>query len=299
MDELKDLYERIALLRKKGMKMKELAGKAGIPPSVLSAFYSTVLPAYLKNREAGEGEEESVQNALTWVTNVSRKKLPDLLARLKTALVNEEEIMPPPTAETPAGIPFLAELEHNMLHTVRRIAPYAGCYLSYSVSSNSQAMKIEPYLIAPSVDGGYVEVVHSSAYGNMHHGVACMNEQSHLYLMFNECRPPQLALFHICLKLPLYDRPPFLRGVYTCFDYNYNPIARRILFVKVSDETDRKEFLRCKGMLKTFEELEGEEKVYYDYTCGKEDRVRICNIPSPQMTPEDLVMEKNILSLEK
>lgn len=65
----------------------------------------------------------------------------------------------------------------------------------------------------------------------------------------------QLALFYICLKLPMYDRPPFLRGVYTCFDYNYNPVARRILFVKYSDSIAREEFMKLKGELKAYEVL--------------------------------------------
>ena len=77
-----------------------------------------------------------------------------------------------------------------------------------------------------------------------------MNGINHIYLMFNENKEPQLALFNICLKIPMYDRPPFLRGVYTCFDYNYNPIARRILFVKLSDSTSREDFAKLKDVSK-------------------------------------------------
>lgn len=51
MEELKEIYERITFLRQKGVKMKEMAEQAEISPSVLSAVYSTVLPAYLKNIE--------------------------------------------------------------------------------------------------------------------------------------------------------------------------------------------------------------------------------------------------------
>ena len=39
------------------------------------------------------------------------------------------------------------------------------------------------------------------------------------------------------------------------------------------------------------------EKMYYDYTCQAEDIIRMCNIPSPRMTEEDLIVEKKILSL--
>ena len=82
-----------------------------------------------------------------------------------------------------------------------------------------------------------------------------------------------------------------------CFDYNYNPVARRILFVKHSDSIARDEFLKLKGELKAREVLNEKEMAYYDYTCQPEDIIRMCNIPSPQMTEEDLIIEKKILSM--
>ena len=89
------------------------------------------------------------------------------------------------------------------------------------------------------------------------------------------------------------------QGVYTCFDYNYNPIARRILFVKVSESVARDEFMKLKGQLKTYDQLDEKEKRYYQYTCQPEDIIRICNIPSPTMTEEDLDMEKKLLTISK
>ena len=141
---------------------------------------------------------------------------------------------------------FLTQLENNMQETLNRISYFSGIYLSYSISSGSHSLKIEPYLITPAETGCYAEVGHNNAYGVTHWGVVMMNGMNHLYLTFNENQPPQLALYHICLKLPMYDHPPLLRGIYTCFDYNYNPVARRILFVKYSDSIARDEFMKCK-----------------------------------------------------
>lgn len=73
MEELKEIYDRMTFLRQRGIKMKEMAEKAGFSPSVLSAIYSTVLPAYFKNKEKGQGEDEALTNALVWVNNVSKK----------------------------------------------------------------------------------------------------------------------------------------------------------------------------------------------------------------------------------
>ena len=72
MEDLKEIYERISFLRQKGIKMKEMAEQAGISPSVLSAIYSTVLPAYLKTQKR-RNEDEALNNALVWVNNVSKR----------------------------------------------------------------------------------------------------------------------------------------------------------------------------------------------------------------------------------
>ncbi len=294
MDELQEIYDRITYLRKRRVKMKDMAQRSGIIPSVFSALYSTVLPIYLKNREKGLDREQALDDALIWVNNVSKKKLLSMVSPLKETLMTMDA---PPIENLikPAGIPFLAQLEQVSRQTLRQAANYHGIYLSYSVSSSTPSLKIEPYLIAPSENKSFLEVGHRSAYHNTHWGMAFMNGMNHLYLTFNESRFPQLALFHICLKLPMYDRPPFLRGIYTCFDYNYNPIARRILFVKVSDSIDRHTFLSLEGKLKTEKELTEEELSYYHYTCGKTDALRMYNIPCPSMSLADLEEEKNLM----
>lgn len=295
MTELKEIYDRITFLRLKGVKMKDIAEKTGFSPSVLSAIYSTVLPAYFKEVEKGSEEKEALDKALVWVNNVSKKKLLGSLPILKSTLFSMEAL--PQKHKVLPNNPFLGALENNLRESVNQITNYSGIYLSYSISSSSPAMKIEPYLIAPSENGNYVEVGHQNVYGTTHWGAAMMNGQNHLYLMFNENNPPQLALFYICLKLPMYDRPPFLRGLYTCCDYNFNPIARRILFVKISDSIEREEFLKMKGVLKSKENLNEKEKIYFNFTCQKEDVIRMCNIPSPQMTDQDLETEKKFLSI--
>ena len=268
MNELKEIYDRITFLRGKGIKMKEMAEQAQLTPSVLSAMYSTVFPAYFKNVEKGMDDNEALDNALMWVNNLSKKKLFGLLPQMKQALFAMEVVV----KEKPDSMnPFLSEQEHNA----------------------------EPYFIAPAENGNYIEVGHTNAHGTTHWGFGLMNGMSHLYLVFNESHAPQLSMFNICLKLPMFDRPPFLRGIYQCFDYNYNPIARRILLVKQTDSAERSKFLQQKGNLKSYDELSEIERLYYSYTCREGDVIRMCNIPTPQMTTDDLTLEKKILELSK
>ena len=106
-----------------------------------------------------------------------------------------------------------------------------------------------------------------------------------------------MALFSIYLQLPMYDFPPFLKGLYLSLDYNRNPIARRILFVKQGDSTDMEEFLELKGELVPLDKLTELQKKYYGYTCQEGDCIRTCMVPSPRLNENDWEREKKILSL--
>ncbi len=232
MEDFKEIYERIKFLRHKGVKMKEIAGHTGFPPSVLSSLFTTVLPAYFKNIGKGMPEEEALDNALVWVNNISKKSLLAKYKKMKTDLFAMNAA--PASAVTDEENPYIGIIENVLKNTARQISDFSGIYMSYSISSNTDAMKMEPYLITPADNGCYVEVVHNSVYGSTHRGIAMMNGLNHIYIVFNENEQPQLSLFNICLKIPMFVHPPFLRGLYTCLAYTYNTNARRILFVKLS-----------------------------------------------------------------
>ena len=92
MDDLKEIYERIKFLRHKGVKMKEIASSTGFTPSVLSALFTTVMPAYFKNLDKGMPEDNALDEALIWVNNVSKKKLLGSLDKMKAALFAMEAV---------------------------------------------------------------------------------------------------------------------------------------------------------------------------------------------------------------
>ena len=58
MDELTDIYKRIEYLRNNGVKMKEIADRVDMAPSVLSALYSSAasrLYRFIENTHTGRG----------------------------------------------------------------------------------------------------------------------------------------------------------------------------------------------------------------------------------------------------
>lgn len=300
MDTLNEIYQRISWLRDNGLRMKDIAARAGWPPSVLSALYSTVLPAYARNVARGMDYGAAIGEALVWANNVSRKRIDSATPALNEALgalCDEAR-----RSQQQTGNPYVHRLETTMQQAADTLGQLAGVYLSYSRSSSSDALKVEPYLLRVAPSGAYVEVVHKSAYGIEHRGFALLNGAHQLYLIFNENQLPQLSQFHVCLRLPLYDCPRLLRGVYVCGDYNGNPVARRIVFVRqASKDSDNKnlvsQFDQMRGELKGPELLVTEdERACYAYTCGAGDTISLCTIPSPTFGPEDLLREKEMIN---
>ena len=124
MDELTDIYKRIEYLRNNGVKMKEIADRVDMAPSVLSALYSSVLPAYidlLKTRTP----DEALDDALALVNNVSK-----LLQEMEPEQQNEAD----------SGNSFIKLLEKEMKESVQDVFNYSGTYLSYSLSSSTDSL---------------------------------------------------------------------------------------------------------------------------------------------------------------
>ena len=293
MNELADIYKRIEYLRSKGVKMKEIADRIDMAPSVLSALYSSVLPTYvdlLKTRTS----ENALDEALALVNNVSKKRLLNNIDSIKLLLFEMEPEQPNGTS---TANPLLNILEEQMRGSVQEVFNYSGTYLSYSLSSSTDSLKIEPYIICTSENNDYVKVGMINAYKSVHWGSGILNNHQNSYLMFNERDLPQFAMVTIYLQLPHYEYPGMLKGLYLCLDYNHNPIARRIVMLKQSDSTDINEFLKMEGRIVPRAELTPELQPYYNYTCQEGDYIKTCTVPSPKLNESDLEGEKKMLKL--
>ena len=166
MNDLIEIYRRIEYLRNNGLKMKEIADYVDMAPSVLSALYSSVLPTYVTSLKQGHSEEDSLDLALAQVNNVSKKRLLGNLASTKELLFSLESAH----GEAKTN-PFMEMMTAEMQRSVQEVYNYSGSYLSYSLSSSCQCLKVEPYLIEASEDNTYVKVTHMSAYNTTHRGV--------------------------------------------------------------------------------------------------------------------------------
>ena len=284
-EDLQTIYDTITRLRLQGTKMKDIATRLSMSPSVLSAIYTTVLPAFLA-RPADADANNALDEALALVNNVSRKRL---LAAIPNMLLRLQTFSSPAPA---ASIPIEQALAKAWHASANEAAPYAGVYQSYSLSSSTDALKVEPYLIVPAPDASSLRV-----YRTIQWGTGIINNHQNLYLTFSETVPPQLNLVTLYLQLPFREQPGMLRGLYLALDYNRNPIARRIVLVRQSDPVPAEEFAALPSGIIAREQLTPEQETYYQYTCLPGDYIKMCTVPTPRLDATDLAREKKMLEL--
>ena len=292
MDDFRELYQRIEYLRNNGVKMKEIADCAEMAPSILSSLYTTVLPAYFEGLKNCP-QEEALERALVLVNNISKRRLlsilPDLLERL--------DKLEPAVNDTRKANPFLEHLQEEVQLSIHRVDNICGLYTSYSLSSSSDCLKVEPFIINLSENKEHIRIGRLNAYGEAQWGMGVIGDPQNFYCMFSENPSPQFTLVTIYLQIPFFRNPRQLRGLYIGLDYNRNPVARRILLIKESDSTDTEEFLTMESGLVQKEDFTPEQQAYYDYTCQTGDYIKMCTVPSLQMNETDLIKEKKMLSL--
>jgi hypothetical protein len=287
---LEELYEHITCFRRKGVKMKDIAHHVHLSPSIVSALYSTVLPAYLNNRNS-LGQEEALDYAMSQVNNISKKRIktliPDMCLQLRSFTQNQELVA--------KGITFINTLNKFTGKSDEYPFSFFGVYDSFSLSSTGDALKIEPFVLS-SGEAGEIQVVRRNAYNIINTGIAIVANGHSMYIMLNESDKSQLALVTIYLQLPFQEKATFLRGLYMALDNNRNPIARRILFVKRNDLPDDFDTDSLKGDFIQKEKLNPQLYMYYEYFSDPSDIIKMCSIPFPKFNQEDLISEKKILS---
>lgn len=292
MNDFEELYQRIEYLRSNGVKMKEIADCAGMAPSILSSLYTTVLPAFFEETKTCP-EDEALDRALALVNNLSKRRLlsslPDLLKRL-------DSLEPGPVDQL-KGNPFAEHLYDEMSLSARKADDICGLYTSYSLSSSSDCLKMEPVCISVSENREYIRIGRLNAYGEAQWGIGLIGDPQNLYCLFSENPAPQFTPVTMYLQIPFFRRPRQLRGLYIGLDYNRNPVARRLLLVKASESTGLDDFLAMPSGLVRKEEFTDEQQAYYEYTCQPGDYIKMCTVPSLQMDATDLVKEKKMLAL--
>lgn len=294
-EQLIELHDNLIQLRHERVKMKEIATLSGMLPSVLSALYATVLPTFREEVDR-LGFDKSLDKALSNVNNLSRKKLMEQLDDLSASV---KELTLHHKGEATDAHPFIDFLKNATLSSMPKLGSLQGTYMSYSCSSSVRALKAEPFYFKLSERQNCFAVGRKSVHGSVREGIGIIQEQQILYLLLNAFKEPNMSLVTVYLQLPFLENIRYLKGLYLVPDYNKNPIARRIVLVKQSDECDTEKFADIDARIIEPEEFSDEQKLIYDYTCCDADYIKMCTIPSPKLDLRDLRAEKELLEQDE
>ena len=107
--------------------------------------YTTVLPNYFEGIKSYP-PEEALDSALALVNNVSKKRLLSHIEEMILRLDQMELAEPDSLKDNP----FAKQLMEETRLSASKIEAFKGIYTSYSLSSSSDCLKMEPFLLSPS-----------------------------------------------------------------------------------------------------------------------------------------------------
>lgn len=294
-EKLLEIYQRISLLKNGGVKMKDIADRLDLAPSVLSALYATILPSFSKSIEKMDFND-ALEEALTNVNNLSKKRLLNNLDMMYKRLGSFDFSKP---NKSKGEHPFLKFLREETVASTTKADSFEGLYMAYTCSSSMQMLKAEPFYLTISKEKNALVAGRKSIHNSLREGIGIIKEQQILYLMFNAFREPNISLVTIYLQLPFLEEINILKGLYIVLDYNKNPIARRIVLMKKTNHYSEKEFSEMDAKLISPNNFTEEERLLFDYTCEDSDSLKMCTLPSPKLDLRDLQFEKRLLEKEK
>jgi len=226
-------------LKHAGYKKKDIASVLDIPAPVLSSLLKTVLPAISQlNSNTPDIEFEAViADAFLMVNNLSRtkivKRLPIDIVTLTSLLENND---------------FKRDEKSSYLNFIRQQAEFSynyiskyfkGIYYFYYISSDTDQVKADPFMIKPNIVEKIVEVYKGNEQCSVRcFGIALLNNNHTINMQLAENHESPEEYMQILLSLPFIRQVDYLRGIFSNLNFARQPIARKVVLHKISDQCD-------------------------------------------------------------
>ena len=287
------INELLTKARKGGIQMKQLAEAVNVSPSVLSAFYRTVIPAF-KDSITKMKSEEALEYSFSLVNNISKSRFIPFLPNIILAV---EEIMQQGLSEVKCDdkrfFNNFIQTVQNSQNTTHNIE---GTYMTYSISSSEKSMKCEPMIISRT-SSSMIKVSRLSTHNIIQEGFGIVADHQSLTIILNEAKYPKYYPLTMQINIPMCFNPKIYRGVFMALDASSHPIARRMILHRLSDRASSSELQLVKAELLSQADITPELMDYFEYLSDRNDLLRVSVIPEPTADVRDLKIEKKILKL--
>lgn len=287
------INELLALARKKGIQMKQLAEVVNVSPSVLSAFYRTVIPAFIDSLNK-MNHEEALDYSFSLVNNISKSRfipfLPNLILAVNELLANTS------TASINDDKKYLDNFINTVNNSQISNQHIEGTYITYSISSGDSSLKSEPMTIGRTLSG-MIKISRLSVHQIIQEGFGMVADHQSLTVHINEAKYPKYYPLTMQINIPMCFNPKIYRGIYLALDSSSHPIARRLILERVSEKSQLNELNSIKAELYMPSEIPANLTDYYNYLCERSDILRVSVVPEPTADTKDLKIEKRILKI--
>lgn len=291
-DKIIQVNDLLGKARQNGIQMKQLAEVINISPSVLSAFYRTVIPAFLDNITKMK-EAEGLEYSFSLANNISKNRFIPFLPNIILAL---EQIIEDGIGKEDHDTGFYDNFINTLNNSQISIQNIEGTYITYSISSGEMSMKCEPMSILRA-KSGMIKVSRLNVHGIAEEGFGMIADHQSLTIMLNEAKYPKYYPLTMQINIPLCFNPKIYRGLYMTLDSSSHPIARRVIIEKVNDSGKPSALQGLKAETIQANAITQELQEYFNYLCEKGDKLRVSVVPEPTADIRDLRLEKKILKL--
>jgi len=237
--ETKEFIEICRKLKQAGYKKKDIASVLNMPAPVLSSLIKTVLPAIsqISTELSKEEIETEMSDAFVMVNNLSRTKIAKRLSADIVVLSNLLENNDLVRTEKSGYLNFIkhqAEFSYNYISKY-----FYGIYYFYYLSTDNYQIKADPILIRPNIVDRIIDVYKGNSHSSVKYfGIALLNNNHTLTMQLAENHESPEEYIQIVLSLPFIRQVDYLRGVFSNLNFVRQPIARKVVLHKISDQYD-------------------------------------------------------------
>ena len=226
-------------LKQAGYKKKDIASVLDVPAPVLSSLLKTVLPSIsqIDTSIATKEIEGVIADAFLMVNNLSRTKI---VKRLPTDIVTLTNLLDNMDFKRHEKSSYLNFIRHQAEFSYSYISQYfQGIYYFYYLSSDTDQLKAEPFMIKPNIVEKIVDVYKGNEQSSVRcFGIALLNNNHTINMQLAENHESPEEYMQILLSLPFIRQVEYLRGIFSNLNFARQPIARKVVLHKISDQSD-------------------------------------------------------------
>lgn len=289
----KDFIELSNKLIQKDYKKKDIASEIELPASVFSSLYKTVLPKVVEIDiiSSSKDVEIKIDNAFSLVNNLSKSKIVSNIDKYNNKLKNLTSTSKSNSLQFDYFMNLKRHAESNFEY-IRKY--YKGLYYLYYISTDNYAIKRDAFMIKPNLVNNTNECYKGNNNSKVrYYGIVTMVGTHILNFHMSEknISPHEYLLMN--LSLPSIRNIEFSRGIFANLTYSRQPIGKKFVLTKISNEADENIFQKMDILTYNESELSQIQEIS-NYLLAPDAKTECRLVTSPSFNLADLEKELKI-----